>query len=366
MNYFDILLQMKTGKKVPYSKSYFDTLFAAKLAEMQIKTLTGTLPLVFRTSETALRSWTIYGNNTPHIAQQTSVLPLTFATVEDELRDWAIYGNDESYQLFPDSVGLSEITAQTTDILAKNIGTIHLTAGVYTIHRYQKDTLTSDVRNVMLYTAGGSTVYEDGATTENRCLAAGWYSWTFTLMQEEDYYFKWWAHTPSTEVTSTNFILTKGETQAPSSYIPYQQGVGQLVNDHYEIPLSVNGSTVNLTIGNAPLTAGQSISKTSTGVDIATAVGENTISTTLYNKPETAISYVDYVGVGEKSGNNWQIPLTISDGTNTTTVNVPIDAPLTEGESVTDTQTISTFTGENTIDTSLTNKPEMTITYKGG
>ena len=41
----------------------------------------------------------------------------------------------------------------------------------------------------------------------------------------------------------------------------------------------------------SPLTAGQSISKTSTGVDIATTEGENTISTTLYNKPEMTIKY---------------------------------------------------------------------------
>lgn len=47
-------------------------------------------------------------------------------------------------------------------------------------------------------------------------------------------------------------------------------------------------------------------------------------------------------------------------------VNVPIDAPLTEGQSVTDTQTINTFEGENTIDTTMTNKPNMSITYKGG
>ena len=116
-------------------------------------------------------------------------------------------------------------------------------------------------------------------------------------------------------------------------------------------------------IGSTPLTAGQSISKTSTGVDITAVQGTNTITTDLYNKPEMSIEGVDYVGVGERSGNDWQIPLTVSDGTSTTSVNVPIDAPLTEGESITDTQTISTFTGENTIDTSLTNKPNMDTVY---
>jgi hypothetical protein len=47
-------------------------------------------------------------------------------------------------------------------------------------------------------------------------------------------------------------------------------------------------------------------------------------------------------------------------------VNVPIDAPLTDEQSVTDTLTINTFEGENVLDTTLDNKPQMTITYKGG
>ena len=357
MNYFDILLQMKTGKKVPYSKSYFDTLFAAKLAEMQIKTLTGTLPLVFRTSETALRSWTIYGNNTPHIAQQTSVLPLTFATVEDELRDWEIRGNDESYNLWNGTIEQGTTGGGQPQSASNRVrsNTFSILPGEYTFtfNNFENYQFAYDMRDKNKAYIGGT----------------GWLkSNTFTLGNDVRYLLIKIKRNDNGDLTPqeiNDIMLVKGSTP-PSTYIPYQQGVGQLVNDHYEIPLSVNGSTVNLTIGNAPLTAGQSISKTSTGVDIATAVGENTISTTLYNKPETAIEYCEYVGVGEKSGNNWQIPLTISDGTNTTSVNVPIDAPLTEGESVTDTQTISTFTGENTIDTTMTNKPEMTITYKGG
>ena len=639
MNYFDILFQMKTGKKVPYSKDYFDTLFAAKLAEMQIKTLTGTLPLTFRTSETALRSWTIYGNNTPHIATSTAVLPLTFTTVEDKLRDWEIRGNDESYQMLSDSIGQQVITCDAGTTVSTGItGLISLDAGSYTIHYYQMTSMASNTRNTLsiLSNATGTQTYENGSPNHN--LNAGWYSWTFDISTAGYYQLRIWINTPSDETKATNFILTKGETQAPDHYIPYQQGVGQRTenlfdcrkNSHgsidsvvagvqfqyanqsitlsqtangrypqqqilgengilmlengtqyygklyienapenaniymllhastdgtnyttittirsagvtftpnddytvyrwlfvaegdditynntvvkfaivkgntapaeyvpygYEIPISVNGTPQTFYIGDSPLTAGQSISKTSTGVDIATTEGENTISTTLYNKPETAISFVDYVGVGEKSGNDWQIPLSVScnrnlfdimnnlgstggvtvssrdaamsavtatmsnqralilgytavitgndtfvlsfdkttsgaaelrivKGSTTETFDIseaksysftiesqssyggiqpflvagesgtytfekimirkandaggfvpygakytysmPIDAPLTEGQSITDTQTISTFEGANTLDTSLTNKPSMSITYKGG
>lgn len=83
-------------------------------------------------------------------------------------------------------------------------------------------------------------------------------------------------------------------------------------------------------IGNAPLTEGQSISKTSTGIDIAAMAGSNTISTDLYNKPSMSITGLDYVGVGEPINDSWQIPVKI----NSTTTDVPIDAPLVENEYV--------------------------------
>ena len=82
-----------------------------------------------------------------------------------------------------------------------------------------------------------------------------------------------------------NIMLVKGST-APASFIPYG----------YELPITVNSTPQTFYIGNAPLTAGQSISKTSTGVDIELIEGENTVSTTLYNKPEMTIKYKLYGG----------------------------------------------------------------------
>lgn len=48
---------------------------------------------------------------------------------------------------------------------------------------------------------------------------------------------------------------------------------------------------VDIYIGDSPLTKGETVSKTSTGVDIELFEGENTVSTTLYNKPEMEIKY---------------------------------------------------------------------------
>ena len=81
-----------------------------------------------------------------------------------------------------------------------------------------------------------------------------------------------------------------------------------MITQGYRIPLQIKQGaatkTVNFYIGSVPLTEGQSISKTSTGTEIALYQGENTISTTLGNKPEMKIGYLStVVGVGERTGN---------------------------------------------------------------
>ena len=88
--------------------------------------------------------------------------------------------------------------------------------------------------------------------------------------------------------TSTNYataMCVVGST-APQAYIPYG----------YQIPITVSqqgqpDKTVNIYIGDSPLTEGETVSKTSTGQGIELFAGENTVSTTLYNKPAMEIKY---------------------------------------------------------------------------
>ena len=125
----------------------------------------------------------------------------------------------------------------------------------------------------------------DANKANAQLLYSGWHAsaFTFTVAQNIAYIrtvFRFENNANIVPSDVTNIMLVNGST-APSTYVPYG----------YEIPLSVNGTPQTFYIGNSPLTAGQSISKTSTGVDIATTEGENTISTTLYNKPEMTIKY---------------------------------------------------------------------------
>ena len=87
------------------------------------------------------------------------------------------------------------------------------------------------------------------------------------------------------KIREDKIVAIKSDT-APTTYIPYG----------YEIPITISqqgqpNKTVDIYIGENPLTEGETVSKTSTGVDIELFEGENTVSTTLYNKPDMEIKY---------------------------------------------------------------------------
>ena len=104
---------------------------------------------------------------------------------------------------------------------------------------------------------------------------------TFTTPQGTKYIFlRFGDGNVNLDFIITNVMIVQGST-VPTTYIPYG----------YEIPISVNNTPQTFYIGDSPLTAGQSISKTSTGVDLELSDGENTISTALYNKPKVEIKY---------------------------------------------------------------------------
>ena len=173
--------------------------------------------------------------------------------------------------------------------------------------------------------------------------------------RSDDHYLTIYLWSNSTDTLTyddiINTVVVVQDSTAPQTYIPYG----------YQIPLTISqqgqpDKTYDIYIGDSPLTEGETISKTSTGVDIELFEGENTVSTTLYNKPETSIiTYTDYIGVGEYENGQWQIPLTLNDSD----IIVPIDAPLVEGESV--NGTFTSVIGDNTLDTTLSNKPNVDI-----
>lgn len=237
---------------------------------------------------------------TVQISQQVSETAMIVkgSTAPDHFIPYQKGVGERTEQLFADTVGKQVITAAAgISFVAIINNSMTLAAGRYTIHYYQSTSMTSNTRNTLLVyaVATGEQTYESSATNHN--LDAGWYSWTFDIPNDGSYQMRIWIVNASDEVKATNFILTKGETATPTEYIPYG----------YQVPLIVSQTgqtdkTYDIYIGDSPLTEGETVSKQSTGVDLELFEGENTVSTTLYNKPNTSITYNSSVlGVGEKT-----------------------------------------------------------------
>lgn len=369
------LIQAQKAAKTNIFPDYWTLLYGRRLSDIMIKTLTGTLPLTFTTSETALRAWTIYGNNTQHNYSATGTLPLAVTThTAGAANDWVIYGNDDNgtEQLFDGNYQAAFIDLSNNKYSALDAGrtaviqcdpntqyTISVWSGCnrLVVGEFETEPQINDSANILARYSVTIPQYITITTGANAHYIACYLS---------------------NQNNTPTITIVKGST-APDHYIPYQQGVGEQRVDGYYVPLTVSQTgqpdkTYDIFIGDSPLTEGESVSKQSTGVNLELFEGANTISTTLYNKPSMSIIGLDYVGVGEPTNDGWQIPLTVSDGTNTTTVNVPIDAPLTAGETLTSEQAgvaIPTYVdAENTLslypNAAVYGNPEMTITYKGG
>lgn len=114
------------------------------------------------------------------------------------------------------------------------------------------------------------------------------------------------------EPTDPPLPLPAIETFSGENTLDSTETVGEVTIKGYRIPLQIKQGattkTIDLYIGSTPLTEGQSVSKTSTGTDIVLYQGENTISTTLGNKPEMRVKYESSVlGVGERTENLFDI-----------------------------------------------------------
>lgn len=208
----------------------------------------------------------------------TGNLPLIFTAKAGNAVDWTIYGNAE---------GVGERTVNLFDVNAEKevafsatykYTLIGLEAGQY--YTCSTNFESADHSTASLY-FGGSSSNANGVWASRPLTVAASSQGTIDVYVR---FISYGTGAPNIydDIVAGNVwvMVVKGST-APSSYVPYG----------YEIPISVNDIPQTFYIGSSPLTAGQSISKTSTGIDIELLEGENIISTTLYNKPKMTIKY---------------------------------------------------------------------------
>lgn len=235
----------------------------------------------------------------------TGVPPFTFKSNGDNLVDWSIKGND--------NVGknLLEITATSGTYTAGGADlsyTINKTTGTITLNGTSRTDSEYYIISISYISVYGDYIISGGSEfasyriwditsnaytrkTDNSGVAESFGGDSTVRMPENHSYSHRIRVAPRKTFDNVVLHLMLRPLDTSADFEPYQVGVGQHTDNGYIVPLSVNSNTVNIPIGDSPLTAGETVSKSSTGVDIPTVVGDNTISTDLYNKPEMTITY---------------------------------------------------------------------------
>ena len=302
------------ASKTQQFPDYWALLWGRKLSAKLIKTLTGTLPLTFTTSETALRSWTLHGAHMRHTIAYPPIMDYPaqiFAGAAGAADTWTIYGNAE---------GVGERTKNILDIssfdnIDQNNVVMILNDDNATVSVYTTGTPTAATQGLCNFEVTETGNYLlSGVPEDAPNIALNLYIWD----RDANSRAKAWNKTTDMSTQSKNLLsaevyLEQGvryqlRVRVQTSYGKHEEPVtvspmirldgttSDFIPFGYEIPINISqtGQTTknyDIFIGSAPLGEGETVSKTSTGIDIELFEGENTVSTTLMNKPTMDIKY---------------------------------------------------------------------------
>lgn len=253
MIHYDNLIK---AEKMGYFSDYETMLFAR--AKGKIKTITGVLPLTFTAKGGTAADWVIEGNDENGTENLLDISDKSITSNNDFYAEVSI-SEPDIVSYFNQHIG--DTFSFAFDIITEYSGSVQKEMVIYFA-----DSTFATVRN-NLYITITKAIIKIGIRARYDNPAGNGINYTFN-----------------------HFMIVKGSTP-PDHYIPYQQGVGEQRVDGYYVPLTISQAgqtdkTYDIYIGDSPLTEGETVSKTSTGIDIELFEGENTVSTTLYNKPE--------------------------------------------------------------------------------
>ncbi len=285
---------LKASKGLPVSDSYAE-LWGKSAAESGIKTLTGRLPIFFRTSESKLRDWVIYGNDDVG----KNLVELTLSSGR--------YTNG--------GANLSYTIDKTAGTITLN-GTSR-TDGEYFVISYSYsatygDYIISGGSEFASYRIWDATSNAYARKTDNSSVAES-FGGDSTVRLPENHTFSHRIRV-APQVTFDNVVLHLMLRAADTSpeFEPYQLGVGEKTENGYVLnigvgiaPISSADPTVTLitrktiNLGESPLTEGQTLSMSefgdietnvpSTDLFIAAFKGFHYDDQLSYNQPEMAI-----------------------------------------------------------------------------
>lgn len=289
---------LKASKGLPVSDSYA-ALWGKSAAESGIKTLTGRLPLFFRTSESKLRDWVLFGNNLPgknlyHLPTDKTISGVTFI------------GNSTD----------GTVTANGTNTGASS-GSLFYERANYPDGDYYlsgcADGGSVTTYNIHVYdiTASQRAVGWDETTISERCYSSSQqipvhlyssHNYRITIQVASGY-----------TVNNVVFKPMLRRANTSEAFEPYQVGVGEKTENGYVLNIGVGFAPITslpetilitrktINLGESPLTEGQTLSMSEFGdietnlphVDlfIAAFKGFNYDDQLSYNQPEMKIKY---------------------------------------------------------------------------
>jgi hypothetical protein len=276
MSLYEVLKASKT-ERFP---DYWTLLWGRKLSASMIKTITGTLPLTFTAKGGNAVDWTISGNAEGIGEQTKNIVDISSFNNIDQ--------NNVVMILNDDNATVSVYTTDTPPAQMQGLCNF----------------MVSDTGNYLL-----SGIPEDAPNS-----ALNSYIWD----RDENGRAKAWDKVTDMDTCNKNsqpvevyleqgvryqlrvrVQISYGKHEEPvivSPMIRFDGTTDSFIPFGYQIPITISqdgesDKSYEIFIGDAPLTEGKTVSKTSTGIDIELLEGENTVSTTLTNKPEMTIKY---------------------------------------------------------------------------
>ena len=233
-----------------------------------VTTITGNLPLTFRSNGDDLLGYKIYGTTDGAGVQTENKLPVPVNGVYSANRTTVTVTDGVYHIVQTEGSGSSSVYIDLPEFEVPDSGYIN----------YLNSMAFANVTVVLRYN-GTSLSGGYALTPINRAVAIGSDYAGEKVNQVQIY---------TTGNAAMDFTIAPMITDSNTytAYIPYG----------YQIPLTVSqqghtDKSYTFYIGDTPLTEGQQVSKTSIGQDIELFEGENTVSTTLYNKPAMKIKY---------------------------------------------------------------------------
>lgn len=253
---------LKASKGLPVSDSYA-ALWGKSAAESGIKTLTGKLPLYFKTTEFKLRDWTIYGNND---------------VGKNKLEITAGASTKYNVTFTPDSVNGTIIATGQCNPPTVNQAQYDFGGGIQPIPDSFRQVLILEDDGLIAGTQLAIAFYDSSNTYITGVICDGTTkSKRVTVPDNATYYKAFVRKTASAGNVDVTFKPMLRPANSSAAFEPYRIGVGEKTENGYVLNIIVGFAPISeqpvthiysskaINLGENPLTQGRTVSMSEFG-----------------------------------------------------------------------------------------------------